>query len=218
MQKFNMIQAFAEIPEGTDATFAHPEGQADQARLVKMRINTPQDVNLYVTPCEVDYETGEVLVHDGDNARFLAHVAAGFDQLEFFYHGSFCLSALGGSIWLDTYDNTTFNVEASDFTSYARLWEREERDPRILEIERAARHNQELLLRQMAEDRAAYAAQMQALAERVSSNVAASESNAGGGTAGGGGRKPVPSGASADDTAGDSAAPAGGIGEPDGEA
>ena len=215
MQKLNMIQAFAELPEGTDATFMHPEGQADQARLIKMRINAPQDVNLYVTPCEVDYETGEVITHDGDGALFLAHVAAGFDQLEFFYHGSFCLSALGGSIWLDTYDNTSFSVEASDFTNYARLWEREERDPRILEIERAARRNQEMLLRQMAEDRAAYAAQMNALAEKVSSSVNSAQTPAGGGTASGSGGTPVPSGAPSGDPAGDSAAPAGASGEPD---
>ena len=101
MQKLNMIQAFAELPEGTDATFAHPQGQAEQARLIKMRINAPQDVNLYVTPVEIDFDTGEVIVHDEDKARFLAHVAAGFEQVEFTYRGSFCLSAIGGSVWLD---------------------------------------------------------------------------------------------------------------------
>lgn len=207
MQKFNMIQAFAELPEGMDATFVHPEGQVDQARLIKMRLNAPQDVNLYITPCEIDYETGEVVQHRADAARFLAHVAAGFEQIEFYYQGSFCLSTLGGSVWLDTSDNTAFSVEASDFTSYARLWEREERDPRILEIERAARHNQELLLRQMAEDRAAYAAQMAAIEERMSANVTPVEAPASGGTAGD--EPPVPSGAPASDPAAAAAVPAG---------
>lgn len=213
MQKLNMIQAFAELPEGTDATFAHPEGQADQARQVKMRINAPQDVNLYITPIEIDFETGEVLAHDEGGTRFLAHVAAGFEQVEFYYQGSFCLSAIGGAIWLDTNDNTSFSVEASDFSSYARLWEREERDPRILEIERAARHNQEILLRQMAEDRAAYAAQMEALAEKVTSNVAPAQTPAGGGTAGD--EPSVPSGAPAGDPATATPASAGTGGEPD---
>lgn len=213
MQKLNMIQAFAELPEGTDATFAHPEGQAEQARLIKMRINAPQDVNLYITPVDIDFETGEVVTHDEAGTRFLAHAAAGFEQLEFYYHGSFCLSAVGGSIWLDTYDNTAFSVEASDFSSYARLWEREERDPRILEIERAARHNQELLLRQMAEDRAAYAAQMEALAEKVTSNVVTSQAPASGGTPSA--QPSVPSGAPAGDPATATAAPAGTGGEPD---
>lgn len=205
MQKLNMIQAFAELPEGVEAVFAHPEGQADQARLIKMNINAPQDCNLYVTPLDlVNEATGELI--DGE-ARFLAHVSAGFEQLEFYYNGSFSLAVVGGAIWLDTYDNTAFSVEASDFTSYARLWEREERDPRILEIERAARHNQELLLRQMAEDRAAYAAQMAALAERVSSNVPASSAPASGGTTSDG--QAVSTGAPASDTSADGAPSAG---------
>lgn len=212
MQKLNMIQAFAELPEGTAALFAHPEGQADQARLIKMKINAPQDCNLYITAeAHVD-EDG--VYHDGETL-FLAHVVAGFEQIEFYYRGGFSLESVGGSIWLDTYDNTAFSVEASDMTSYARLWEREERDPRILEIERAARHNQELLLRQMAEDRAAYAAQMEALAEKVTSNVASSQGNAGDGAASGSGGASVPSGAPAVDPAFDPASQGGGSGELD---
>lgn len=218
MQKLNMIQAFAELPEGTDATFAHPQGQAEQARLIKMRINAPQDVNLYITPIVIDDETGEVLSHEPDNAQFLAHVAAGFEQVEFYYRGSFCLAALGGSVWLDTSDNTAFSVEASDYTSYARLWEREERDPRILEIERAARHNQELLLRQMAEDRAAYAAQMAAIEERVNANVTPNSAPASTGTEGGSGGQSVPASALAIDPASAGTPPAGGSGEPDASA
>ena len=105
MQKLNMIEAFAELPEGTDATFAHPDGQQDQARLIKMRINAPQDVNLYITGIDVDLETGEVKEGRVELTRFLAHVAAGFEQIEFYYKGSFALSAIGGNIWLDTNDN-----------------------------------------------------------------------------------------------------------------
>lgn len=216
MQKLNMIQAFQVLDEATDATFAHPQGQADQARLIKMRINAPQAVNLYVTPVDIDDETGEVSAHDEDATRFLAHVEPGFEQLEFYYRGSFSLSAVGGSIWLDTYDNTAFSVEASDFVTYARLWEREERDPRILEIERAARHNQEILLRQMAEDRAAYAAQMADLANQVKSNVSSAPAPAHSGTAST--VAPVPSGTPSGDPATDGAASAGDGGEPNASA
>lgn len=212
MQKLNMIQAFAELREGTDATFAHPQGQAEQARLIKMRINAPQDVNLYITPIVIDEETGEVLSHDADNAQFLAHVAAGFEQVEFYYRGSFCLAVLGGSVWLDTSDNTAFSVEASDFTSYARLWEREERDPRILEIERLARHNQGLLRQQMAEDMARYVAGIE---ERMRANVDKNSGDAGAGKAGDSSGKPLPAGTSAGDQAADSLPEAGGSGEPD---
>ncbi|MBT9371786.1 hypothetical protein [Rhizobium sp. CSW-27] len=216
MQKLNMIQAFAELPEGTDATFQHPQGQAEQARLIKMRVNAPQAVNLYITPVQIDEETGEVTSHDEAGSIFLAHVAAGFDQIEFFYRGSFCLAALGGSIWLDTSDNTAFSVEASDYSSYARLWEREERDPRILEIERAARHNQEMLLRQMAEDRAAFAAQMAQLAEKVTPNVSASSASGNLGTAGAGPQGSTGDGAG--DPAIDAAASGGDEGEPNADA
>lgn len=212
MQKLNMIQAFAELPEGTEALFAHPDGQADQSRLIKMKVNAPAPCNLYIT--DAGYTDEDGVVHDGET-RFLAHVAAGFEQIEFYYRGGFSLSVVGGSIWLDTYDNTSFSVEASDFTNYARLWEREERDPRILEIERAARHNQEILLRQMAEDRAAYAAQMAEITERVTANVSASQAPASGGTASA--EQQVSTGASASDPASTGKPADGTEGEPNAE-
>lgn len=210
MQKLNMIQAFAELPEGTEALFAHPEGQPDQARLIKMKINAPQATNLYITDQGDPDEDG--VIHDGET-RFLAHVEPGFEQVEFYYKGSFTLACVGGGIWLDTYDNTSFSVEASDFTSYARLWEREEEDPRILEIQRIARHNREELQRQMAEDRAAYAAQLMAIEERISANVAPAQAPASAGTAIA--EPKVPSGAQASDPAATAPAPAGTGGEPD---
>lgn len=209
MQKLNMIEAFVELPEGTQATFYHPEGQAEQARLIKMKVNAPAAANLYITPLDkVNPETGELI--DGESL-FLAHVVPGCDQIEFFYRGTFALATLGGSIWLDTYDNTSFSVEASDFTSYARLWEREERDPRILEIEQMARHNQRLLLEQMAADRAEYQVRMRELDERLN-NVPPAAVVASGGTA-----SPEPvvsSGASAGDPAATAPAAAGTGGEP----
>lgn len=209
MQKLNMIQAFAELPEGTEALFAHPEGQAEQSRLIKMKVNAPQATNLYITDQGDPDEDG--VIHDGE-VRFLAHVPAGFEQIEFYYKGSFTLACVGGGVWLDTSDNTSFSVEASDFTSYARLWEREEEDPRILEIQRIARHNREELQRQMAADREQYAAQLQAINERISANVAPAQAPASGGTAV---EEPkVPSGAPAVDPATPAPAPAGSGGEP----
>jgi len=152
MQNLKSIQDYQELAEGTDATFVHPMSMGDNARLIKMRVNAPQAVNLWLTPVEYDYENEEVAQHL-DNDIFLGHVAAGFDQLEFYYLGSFCLKSVGGPIWLDTFDGATYSVEASDPTSYARIFEREERDPRILEMERASRHNMERLRAEMAVDR-----------------------------------------------------------------
>lgn len=208
MQKLNQIQKFAVLQEGTDATFVHPDGQADQARLVKMRLNAPQAVNLFITPVDIDMETGEVVRHYADDQIFLAHVEAGFETIEFHYHGSFCLNAIGGDVWLDTYDNSTFSVEASDPTSFARLFEREERHPAILEMERMARYNAEAMRQQNARDMEAAIAAMEA---RMAQNVVTSATPASGGTTGGNGdaTAPVSSGAGAGDPQADAAAAAG---------
>lgn len=170
MQKIGMVQAYLELREGSHATFVHPQGMLGNSRLIKMRMLAESAVNVYLIPVEYDYEAQAVIDHqeEPDDVRFLAHIAPGMEQVEFFYEGSFCLSLVGGSIWLDTFDNTTFNVESADPTSFARLWEREERDPRILEIERAARHNTERLRQQMEADMAKYAADLE---ERFKAHV-----------------------------------------------
>ncbi len=218
MQKIGQLQAFMELKETQDAMFVHPLGQRDQSRLIKMRILAEHPVNLYVVPVEYDYDTGEVIEHldDPSAVRFLCHVEPGLEQVEFYWLGCFCLRLIGGNIWLDTYDNTAFNVESVDPDSFARLWEREERDPRILEIERAARHNKLLLEQQMQADRAAFRAEMAAYREEVRSNVAASPSSsssqAGSTTAQSAGVS------SASDNASAVATPAGNGGEPEANA
>lgn len=139
MIKLNSLTSFAVLAEGKEALFAAPDG-SDQSRKVKMRVNTPHDVTLWISPVE-----------DLDVSLFLGRVR-GHEQFEFFFDGSFVLTSMGGDIWLDTFDNTQFDIQAKDPVSYARLFEREERDPRILEIERAARHNMEALRREMRAD------------------------------------------------------------------
>ncbi|MDF0663410.1 hypothetical protein PYR67_29240 [Rhizobium sp. BC49] len=161
MQKLNMLQGYQRLAEASGAVFRQPVDNADQSRLVKFRIITEQDVVLKVSDCDFDPETGEV--GELTNTRLLTVVKAGFDEVEFNYHGTFSLDFMGSpEIWLDTFDNAYVPTEGSDLTNYARLWEREERDPRILEIERAARYNQTLLQQQMQEDFARYAAAMEA--------------------------------------------------------
>lgn len=180
MQKFDQIQRFKLLPEGQSAVFYHPAELAGAARQVKFRVNAPRDVNLYLTLMEqVNPETGEV----EEDERFLAHVAAGSDNIEFYYNGSFALTAMGSEVWLDTYDNAQFSVEAIDETNYARMWEREERDPRILEMEQIARHNRRLFDEQRARDRAEYDALMEDLRKaKESMNVVTGENNGGNGT------------------------------------
>lgn len=215
MQKIGMLQAFVELKETEDATFVHPQGNEDQARLIKMRILAERAVNLYIVPVEYQHawydengvrQPGRVTAHhdEPDFVRFLAHVEPGLEQLEFYYRGSFCLRLMGGDIWLDTYDNTAFNVESVDPVSFARMWEREERDPRILEIERQARYNQMRLEEQMRADFAAHAAMLE---ERYKTNVAPAPIAPVAPT--GGGTTPSASVSPTDDQQSDTAAPAG---------
>ncbi|TLX08083.1 hypothetical protein [Rhizobium sp. MHM7A] len=161
MQRLNMLQAYQRIAEASTTVFQQPVDNAEQSRLVKFRIITEQDVVLKVSDCVFDPVTGEV--SDVTNTRLLTVVKAGFDEVEFYYLGTFALDFMGAvEIWLETVDSIVVETAAADLTNYARLWEREERDPRILEIERAARYNQMQLQAQMQEDFARYAAAMEA--------------------------------------------------------
>lgn len=165
MQKIGQLQTYVEIPEAQAPVFLHPQG-SDQSRLIKMRILAENSVNLFVERIDADPETGEI-----EAIRFLAHVAPGMEQLEFYFKGSFALQAVGGSIWLDTYDNTSFNVESVSPESFARLHEREERDPRQLEMEQVARHNRRIFEEQRAADLAEYEARLIAMEERLLKSV-----------------------------------------------
>lgn len=183
MQKLGMIQAYSPLDEGQDALFVHPQGNIDNARLVKFRLLAESAVHLYLVPVDYDYDREKVTAYhdDPEFTIFLTAVQPGYEEVEFHYRGSFCLRLKGGGVWLDTYDNTALNVESADPQSYARLWEREERDPRILEIERAARHNQMILAEQMRADFAAHAA---ALEERYRASGVSPAINGNGGAAG----------------------------------
>lgn len=174
MQKIGQFQAYAELTEAKGAVFLHPEGLEDQARKIKMRLLSESAVNLFIEPLTADPETGEV-----EPVRFLARVEPGMENIEFYYLGSFQLTPVGGNVWLDTYDNTSFDIESLTPESFARVWEREERDPRILEMEMAARYNQRLRDEQLAVDRAEHNARMAELDARIA-NVSTSKDNADG--------------------------------------
>ncbi len=158
MQKLNEIQRYERVKSDVGLIFLHPEGQAAGARLVKMRINTPDSVRLFTKRLDkVDSDTGEIV--EGEE-HFLAYVGPGYEQLEFYYKGDFTLCVDGGEIWLDTLDSSDFTLEPLDHENYARMWEREEVDPRILELQQIARANQRALEQQMAADRAEHQARM----------------------------------------------------------
>ncbi len=176
MLSLGQFQAYREIKETEDATFVHPRGQEDQSRKIKMRILAEKPVNIYIVPVEYDYDTGEVIEHKNESADTrVFHLEPGLETVEFYWLGSFCVRPLGCNIWMDTFDNTKFNVESVDPLSFAVLIEREARDPRILEMERQARSRMIEFQEQMAaqvEDALSRAA---ALEERLR-NVAAASS------------------------------------------
>lgn len=177
MQKIGQLQTYVEIRDGTAPVFLHSAG-SEQSRLIKMRLLAESAVNLFVERIDPDPVTGEL-----EPIRFLAHIAPGFEELEFRFLGSFALQPVGGNVWLDTYDNTAFNVESVSPESFARLHEREERDPRQLEMEQIARYNQRLFDQQRAADRAEYEARLIAMEERLARNVNSPSSATGAPTA-----------------------------------
>nr|QJB21574.1 MAG: hypothetical protein [Microvirus sp.] len=151
MQRLGQIENYQSLSEKEIATFKHPESMGENARLVKFRIISESETALY-------YALGEK--PNADAFQLLTVVPAGFEEIEFYILGTFHLAAKGGEIQLSTFDNSVVYLGPGETESFARLWEREERDPRILEMERIARHNAENLRRQMLEDQAIHEARI----------------------------------------------------------
>lgn len=217
MQKLNNIQAYTALTGTEAAVFAQAEGLT-QPRLVKMRIISERDVVLKVTDCHVTpehvNEDGEVVDAAYDvtgEPRLLAFVRAGFEEIEFYFNGSFVMS-VDGEIMLDTFDNAFIMTQASDFENYAIARERPEVDPTVLEMQRIARHNQAEFDRQREADRAEFRA---LLAEaKGTQNVVQAPTDGNGGTPSGGEPK-VPAAPPAANPPAVAPAPSGDSGEPD---
>lgn len=169
MQKLNSIQTYKKVEEGQAVVFRTEEYLRDQGRVIKMRINTAQDVRLYVTNMQEHVsDDGELL----EDSRLLAVVKAGLDELYFAYHGDFRVEAVGGDIWLDTYDASNFEVQPTDLDSYARVLEREEIDPRVAAVQYEIRKAQREFAAQREQDRLEYEARLAAIeAAKAPANV-----------------------------------------------
>lgn len=151
MQRLGQLDGYTPLGEKEIVTFRHPESSLENSRLVKLRVIAENETALY-------YAVGAKPAPDA--FQLLTVVCVGFDEIEFYVLGDFHLAARGGEILISTFDNSSVYLGPDDTESFARLWEREERDPRILEIERLARHNAEALRLQMAADFAAHEARM----------------------------------------------------------
>lgn len=150
MQKIGPITSYNVVEEGKSYRFPVAEGR-DGSRQVKFRTLAYEPVQMWIEP-EDDVETGEV-----SEPLFLTVPSVGLDEIEFYITGEFTLTVVGGSIRLDTFDNAYQDVgDSNPEESFARIYERQDSDPRILEIQQMARHNQRRLEEQAANDRANY--------------------------------------------------------------
>lgn len=150
MQRIGSIGSFNLVEEGKSYRFPVAEGR-EGSRQVKFRTLAYQTVQMWIEP-EADPESGEVA-----EPLFLTVPAVGLDEIEFYITGEFTLTVVGGSIRLDTFDNAYQDVgEGNPDESFARIYERQDTDPRILEIQQMARYNERRLEEQAALDRAKY--------------------------------------------------------------
>lgn len=150
MQKIGSITSYNLVEAGKLYHFPVAEGR-EGSRQVKFRTLAFEPVQMWIEPAD-DEETGEV-----SEPLFLTVPAVGLDEIEFYITGGFTLTVVGGSIRLDTFDNAFQDVgENNPEESFARIYERGDVDPRILEIQQMARHNERRLEEQAAQDRANY--------------------------------------------------------------
>lgn len=170
MQRLGMLDGYTPLSEKEIVHFRHPESSAENARLVKFRVIAENDTALY-------YAMGEK-PKSGD-FQLLTVVRAGFDEIEFYIRGDFHLAAKGGDLMLSTFDNTVVYLGPEETESFARLWERPEVNPEILEMQRIARHNAEMLRAQMAADFAAHEERMRAIRDERSNEGSGSGAKGG---------------------------------------
>lgn len=154
MQKIGSLLAYSVMVAGQNYRFPVAEGRVG-SRQVKFKTLTYEPVQIWVNPAD-DPETGEV-----SEAVFLTVPAIGLDEIEFHITGEFDVNIVGGDLRLDTFDNAFQDVgEDTPDESFARLYERQDTDPRILEVQQMARHHMRRLEEQAAEDRARYSAEL----------------------------------------------------------
>lgn len=204
MQKLNSIQGFARVREGEAVGFISEAYHSESGRTIKMSINTPQDIWLYAESMResVDADGGRVFksveITDPDtgevsyDTRFLAFVRAGYDQIEFVYTGHMKVTAVGGEFWLNTFEGSNFEVQATDPYSYARVLQREEIDPRVAAVQYEIRKMQREAAAQRELDRLEYEQRLAAIeAAKAPSNVTPSATASAASETGATGRSPA---------------------------
>lgn len=116
MQRILSIYDWQKIGEGSQVTV---KSDVVGQRKVRLRVNSPTPVQLWLKDTEIDDEF------------FLARVA-GLDEIEFSVVGNYTLIPVGGEVWFDTLDGSPADLSPVDDTSFTRIVERQ--PPSELEI------------------------------------------------------------------------------------
>ena len=188
MQRINSIYDWQLLDDGMQLNVA--SDVADQ-RLVKIRVNAPSPVALYLK------------VADAEDPIFLARVE-GLDDIWFNVQGDYKLLCMGSFCMVDTLDGTKAHVDAVSPDSFTVISERQAIDPAVQYITMKMQENFE---RRMAAQAATFDAALADLEARREADRAVAEA------AGGNSQEQNPGQVSSDPPAGDVSGAAGG--EPD---
>lgn len=101
----------------------------DGLRLVRLRVNSPAPVALYLTQ------------PNKEDSFFLALVN-GLDEIQFNIDGPYTFFTDGGELWWNTIDGVDSHVEAVDPTSFTTIMQRRTRNPELELMEFKMRENQ----------------------------------------------------------------------------
>lgn len=131
MQRVLSVYDWQKLPEKEQITV---QSDVPGQRVVRLRVNAPQRVALYL------------LLPDLVDPVFLSTVH-GLDEIQFNVDGDYKLFALGGELWFDTLDGVRADVEAVEPDSFTTIAERQ---PRNIELELVERKMQQNIERRMA--------------------------------------------------------------------
>jgi len=125
MQRILSVYDWQVLSAGTEVKI---ETDLLEQRLVRIRVNAPSPMALYVR------------VPDAEEPIFLARVE-GLDEIQFNVAGPYTLMAFDGEVWFDTLDGARADVEAVEPDSFTSIVERKARNHELELIERKMQEN-----------------------------------------------------------------------------
>lgn len=125
MQRILSLYDWQKLPFDNRAVIV---SDIEHQRSVRVRVNAPEPMALYISQPDYDEEI------------FLAYVV-GLDELQFEIQGSYSLIARGGDVWFDTLDGTNPAVEPHEPASFTQIVERRVRNPEMELMERKMQEN-----------------------------------------------------------------------------